>query len=42
MLTVLLGLMQTSDDIAGGQPVFWRQDSLHIILEYEKKALKNN
>ena len=36
---MLSGLKRTCDDIAGGQPVFGHQDSLHIVFEYEKESL---
>ena len=37
---MLSGLMRTRDDIAGGQPVFGRQDSLHIGSQNMKEKVK--
>ena len=37
---MLSGLMRTRDDIAGGQPVFGRQDSLHIDFQYMKNKVE--
>jgi chemotaxis receptor (MCP) glutamine deamidase CheD len=37
---MLSGLMRTRDDIAGGQPVFGRQDSLHIGSQNMKQKVK--
>ena len=37
---MLSGLMRTCDDIAGGQPVFGRQDSLHIGFQNMKSKVE--
>ena len=37
---MLSGLMRTCEDIAGGQPVFGRQDSLHIGFQNMKSKVE--